>query len=109
MDFIVLDELGSLPFAQSGGQLLFHLVSRLYEQSSGIVTTPDSKIKSPALDPTPLRLDQVGPQRLPTRAALSLVGHVASRVPLQGLPGRPVQGVNIGRPSGGKIACRLTV
>ena len=32
MDFIVLDELGYLPFAQSGGQLLFHLVSRLYEE-----------------------------------------------------------------------------
>jgi DNA replication protein DnaC len=30
MDFIVLDELGYLPLAQSGGQLLFHLVSRLY-------------------------------------------------------------------------------
>src|SRR5438270_6294088 len=27
MDFIILDELGYLPFAQSGGQLLFHLVS----------------------------------------------------------------------------------
>jgi len=39
MDFIVLDELGYLPFAQSGGQLLFHLVSRLYERASIIVTT----------------------------------------------------------------------
>ena len=39
MDFIVLDELGYLPFAQSGGQLLFRLVSRLYEQTSVIVTT----------------------------------------------------------------------
>src|SRR4051794_29082693 len=39
MDFIVLDELGYLPFAQSGGQLLFHLISRLYEQTSIIVTT----------------------------------------------------------------------
>jgi DNA replication protein DnaC/transposase-like protein len=39
MDFIVLDELGYLPFAQSGGQLLFHLVSRLYERASVIVTT----------------------------------------------------------------------
>ena len=39
MDFIVLDELGHLPFAQSGGQLLFHLVSRLYEQTSILVTT----------------------------------------------------------------------
>ncbi len=39
MDFIVLDELGYLPFAHSGGQLLFHLVSRLYERTSIIVTT----------------------------------------------------------------------
>ena len=39
MDFVVLDELGYLPFAQSGGQLLFHLVSRLYERTSVIVTT----------------------------------------------------------------------
>ncbi len=39
MDFIVLDELGYLPFAQSGGQLLFHLISRLYEQTSVLVTT----------------------------------------------------------------------
>jgi len=39
MDFIILDELGYLPFAQSGGQLLFHLISRLYEQASVIVTT----------------------------------------------------------------------
>jgi DNA replication protein DnaC len=37
--FIVLDELGYLPFAQTGGQLLFHLISRLYEQTSIIVTT----------------------------------------------------------------------
>src|SRR6186997_3273888 len=33
MDFVVLDELGYLPFAHSGGQLLFHLISRLYEQT----------------------------------------------------------------------------
>ena len=39
LDFVVLDELGCLPFAQTGGQLLFHLVSRLYEQTSVIVTT----------------------------------------------------------------------
>ncbi len=38
-DFVVLDELGYLPFAQSGGQLLFHLISRLYEQTSVVVTT----------------------------------------------------------------------
>ena len=39
MDFITLDELGYLPFAQSGGQLLFHLIGRLYEQTSVMVTT----------------------------------------------------------------------
>jgi DNA replication protein DnaC len=39
LDFVVLDELGYLPFAHTGGQLLFHLVSRLYEQTTLIVTT----------------------------------------------------------------------
>jgi len=39
VDLLVLDELGYLPFAQSGGQLLFHLVSRMYERTSVIVTT----------------------------------------------------------------------
>ena len=39
MGFVILDELGYLPFAQSGGQLLFHLISRLYERTSVIVTT----------------------------------------------------------------------
>jgi len=39
LDFVILDELGYLPFAQAGGQLLFHLISRLYEQTSVIVTT----------------------------------------------------------------------
>src|SRR3954464_6806662 len=39
MDFVILDELGYLPIAQTGGQLLFHLVSRLYEQTLVIVTT----------------------------------------------------------------------
>ncbi|TIU12561.1 MAG: transposase [Mesorhizobium sp.] len=39
LDFIVFDELGYLPFAQAGGQLLFHLVSKLYERTSVIITT----------------------------------------------------------------------
>jgi DNA replication protein DnaC len=39
MDLVILDELGYLPFAQAGGQLLFHLVSRLYERTSVILTT----------------------------------------------------------------------
>ena len=39
LDFAILDELGYLPFAQAGGQLLFHLISRLYERTSVIVTT----------------------------------------------------------------------
>jgi len=38
-DGSLLDELGYLPFAQAGGQLLFHLISRLYERTSIIVTT----------------------------------------------------------------------
>jgi IstB-like ATP binding protein len=39
LDRITMNELGYLPFAQSGGQLLFHLISRLYERTSVIVTT----------------------------------------------------------------------
>jgi len=39
IDFLFLDEPGFLPFAQTRGQLLFHLVSKLYEDASLIVTT----------------------------------------------------------------------
>jgi DNA replication protein DnaC len=38
-DVVVFDELGYLPFAQAGGQLLFYLISRLYERTSVMVTT----------------------------------------------------------------------
>ena len=38
-DLIVIDELGYLPFSQSGAQLLFHLISKLYENTSIIITT----------------------------------------------------------------------
>jgi hypothetical protein len=39
MDAVILDELGYLPFPNSGGDLLFHLVSKLYEKTSLIITT----------------------------------------------------------------------
>jgi DNA replication protein DnaC len=39
MDLVILDELGYLPFSQAGGALLFHLLSRLYEHTSVMVTT----------------------------------------------------------------------
>jgi DNA replication protein DnaC len=39
IDAIILDELGYLPFPESGGALLFHLVSQLYEKTSLIITT----------------------------------------------------------------------
>ena len=39
VDFVVLDELGYLPFSKSGAALLFHLISALYERTSVIVTT----------------------------------------------------------------------
>ena len=38
-DMVVLDELGYLPFSASGGALLFHLLSRLYERTSVVITT----------------------------------------------------------------------
>ena len=39
LELVVLDELGYLPFARSGGQLLFHLISKFYERTSVIITT----------------------------------------------------------------------
>ena len=39
IDLIILDELGYLPFSQVGGALLFHLLSKLYEHTSVIITT----------------------------------------------------------------------
>jgi DNA replication protein DnaC len=39
MDLVVLDELGYLPFSQAGGALLFHLLSKLYEHTSVVITT----------------------------------------------------------------------
>ena len=39
LDLVVLDELGYLPFSKSGGQLLFHLISKLYERTPLIMTT----------------------------------------------------------------------
>jgi DNA replication protein DnaC len=38
-DCVILDELGYLPFSRNGGQLLFHVLSRLYEKTSVIITT----------------------------------------------------------------------
>jgi DNA replication protein DnaC len=38
-DLVVLDELGYLPFSQAGGALLFHLISKLYERTSILITT----------------------------------------------------------------------
>jgi DNA replication protein DnaC len=39
LDLVVLDELGYLPFSQAGGALLFHLLSKLYEHTSVLITT----------------------------------------------------------------------
>ena len=39
IDLVILDELGYLPFSQAGGALLFHLLSRLYEHTSVMITT----------------------------------------------------------------------
>ena len=39
MDAVVLDELGYLPVSANGGALLFHLISKLYEKTSLIITT----------------------------------------------------------------------
>jgi DNA replication protein DnaC len=39
VELVILDELGYLPFSQAGGALLFHLLSKLYEHTSVVITT----------------------------------------------------------------------
>ena len=39
VDMVILDEMGYLPFSQAGGALLFHLLSKLYERTSVVITT----------------------------------------------------------------------
>ena len=39
MDILVLDELGYLPFSQNGGQLIFHLLSKIHATTSLIITS----------------------------------------------------------------------
>jgi len=39
VDCVIIDELGYIPFPKSGGALLFHLISKLYEKTSVIITT----------------------------------------------------------------------
>ena len=39
VDMVILDEMGYLPFTQSGGALLFHLLSKLHERTSVVITT----------------------------------------------------------------------
>ncbi len=38
-ELVILDELGYMPFSKNGGQLVFHLLSHLYQRTSVIITT----------------------------------------------------------------------
>ena len=49
LDLVVLDELGYPPFSQAGGALLFHLISKLYEHTSVVITTNVSFSKWPTM------------------------------------------------------------
>jgi hypothetical protein len=52
-DLVILDELGDLPFSTSGGALLFHLLSKLYERTSVVITTNLGLPNGPPSSATP--------------------------------------------------------
>ena len=54
-DLVILDELGYLPFSQTGGALLFHLIRNFYERTSIIITCPSYKFR-PAQKSGPFRV-----------------------------------------------------
>ena len=81
LDLVILDELGYLPFSASGGALLFHLLSKLYERTSVIITT-NLKLQRMG-HRLRRRKNDHGPSR-PPHPPLPYLGNRKRQLPLQG-------------------------
>ena len=79
LDLVVLDELGYLPLARSGGQLLFHLVSKLYEQTSIIGVQVSQSAGTPGVSVTTAGVTTLGAEATTTEVDATALSSVLDR------------------------------